>query len=75
MTKAEALAEAKTWLRNLQAAEVDQLSGGIIRGQDTDTVRGTKRSQPAKQVGTPASVHPFAHPYYWAPFILVGDPN
>jgi CHAT domain-containing protein len=75
MTKAEALAEAKTWLRNLQAAEVEQLSAGMTRGVDTDTARGRKRPQPAKQPGTPASFHPYAHSYYWAPFILVGDPK
>jgi hypothetical protein len=75
MTKAEALAEAKSWLRNLEATEVEELSGGTSRGLDTDTARGRRRSQPAKQIETPASFHPYAHSYYWAPFILVGDPG
>jgi CHAT domain-containing protein len=75
MTKAAALAEAKIWLLNLQAEEVKQLSGGMIQGLDTDTARGRKRPQPAKQSETPASFHPYAHSYYWAPFILVGDPS
>jgi CHAT domain-containing protein len=42
---------------------------------DTETARGRVRSRPAKQTGTPAPVHPYAHPYYWAPFVLIGDPN
>jgi tetratricopeptide (TPR) repeat protein len=73
--KAQALAEAKSWLRGLKAEEVEQVSGGLIRGLDTDTARGTKRTRPAKQVETPASLHPYSHSYYWAAFILIGDPR
>jgi CHAT domain-containing protein len=73
MSKAKALAEAKSWLRNLRAEEAEQVSGGLIRGLDTDTARGNKRSVPAKQSDAPAASNPYAHPYYWAPFILVGD--
>ncbi len=75
MSKAQALAEAKAWLRGLTAAEADEVSGGLIRGLDTDTARGRVRSRPAKQPRTPAPVHPYAHPYYWAPFILIGNAN
>jgi CHAT domain-containing protein len=75
MTKARALAEAKGWLRGLMAAEAEQVSGGLIRGLDTDTARGRRRAQPAKQPGAPAPRHGYSHPYYWAAFILIGDPN
>jgi hypothetical protein len=75
LTKAEALAEAKIWLRNLQAVEIEQLSGDLKRGLNTETARGRKRAQPAKRNGTPDSFRPYSHPYYWAPFILVGDPR
>ena len=75
MSKGQALAEAKAWLRGLTAGEADQVGGGLIRGLDTETARGRVRSLPAKQAGSPAPVHPYAHPYYWAPFVLIGDPN
>jgi CHAT domain-containing protein len=75
LSKSQALAEAKGWLRGLKAEEAEQVGGGLIRGLDTDTARGTKRAQPAKQAGAPPSLYPYAHPYYWAAFILIGDPG
>jgi CHAT domain-containing protein/tetratricopeptide (TPR) repeat protein len=75
MTKAEALAEAKAWLRGLKAEEVQQVAGGLVRGLDTETARGKRVAQPANQPGPAARPYPYAHPYYWAGFILLGDPN
>jgi CHAT domain-containing protein/tetratricopeptide (TPR) repeat protein len=66
LPKAEALGEAKQWLRGLTADDVDALAS-LERG----TVRpsGTPRQpEPARPS------HPYDHPYYWAAFILVGDP-
>jgi CHAT domain-containing protein/Tfp pilus assembly protein PilF len=65
LPKAEALREAKEWLRGLTAKEVDQALVQLPRGEP--------REKPAAPV--PATVHPYAHPYYWAAFILIGDPN
>jgi CHAT domain-containing protein len=73
MAKAEALREAKSWLRGLSRAEVVaatvELSSGVERG------KGAKGRQPA---GVPAgkdSDRPYAAPHYWAAFVLAGDPD
>jgi CHAT domain-containing protein len=65
MAKAEALHEAKAWLRGLTAKEVDQRLAELPRGAEVE-----RPSAPA-----PAALHPYAHPYYWAAFILIGDPR
>ncbi len=77
MPKAEALREAKTWLRTLRRAEVQTLtaglSGGIERG------KGGKASQPVDFAGAVPSAgdndRPYASPHFWAAFVLVGDPD
>jgi CHAT domain-containing protein len=65
LPKAEALQEAKAWLRGLTAKEVDR--------RLAELPRGAERERPADPV--PAAVHPYGHPYYWAAFILIGDPR
>jgi CHAT domain-containing protein len=63
MPKAAALAEAKQWLRNLTSVELASLR------------RSDPRERPNKAT-IPAPVHRnYEHPYYWAGFILIGDPN
>jgi CHAT domain-containing protein len=99
MAKAEALQEAKTWLRGLRRSEVlaaaTELSSGIERG------KGAKARQPSEladagkdhdQPDAAASLRgelrrlsdrsqfvdndrPYAAPYYWATFVLAGDPD
>jgi hypothetical protein len=65
--KAAALAEAKRWLRTLSDEEAVELMAGLPRG----VRRGDLR--PLGDQG--ASARPFEHPYYWASFILIGDPG
>jgi len=60
MPKAEALSEAKAWLRT-QSAEDDPTT----RSEPRKSFKG--KHQPA--------ISRFDHPYYWAGFILIGDPN
>jgi CHAT domain-containing protein len=75
--KADSLAEAKHWLRTLSLAEATQRLGTITNG----VARG--KDQPALQLAAPAvdpqadpkESQPFAHPKYWAAFILIGDPD
>jgi hypothetical protein len=77
MPKAEALAEAKAWLRGLRREEVTalaaDLSGGEARAKGASK-RKTASPAPGVPAG-PADDRPYAHPYYWAAFVLVGDPD
>jgi hypothetical protein len=68
LPKAQALAEAKTWLRQLSAEEIRALVKQLpSRG------RSQPEDEPERPPGQP--VRSFQHPYYWAGFILIGDPN
>jgi CHAT domain-containing protein len=76
LPKAEALREAKQWLRNLTAQEALDRLGAITQG----VVRGPR---PARQEmrpvprpkEAPPDYRPYAHPRYWAAFVLIGDPD
>jgi CHAT domain-containing protein len=72
--KAEALAEAKRWLRELSADEAARQAAALTRG----VARGKGRKPlPAlalvKESGPGKAAKPYAHPYYWAAFVLVGE--
>ena len=75
MPKLAALREAQAWLRNLSAEDRERLSGleaKLIAEESTrsPSVRGIGPEEPA------AELHrPYAHPYYWAAFVLYGDPR
>ena len=75
MPKAEALREAKVWLRDLRRTEVlaltAELSGGVERAT------GVKRRPPAEAAirRDGGADHPYASPHFWAAFVLAGDPD
>jgi tetratricopeptide (TPR) repeat protein len=77
MPKPEALAEAKRWLRELTAEEAGATQSTLDRGEIRPlATAGQPRPDGNKPAGPRAdSRRPYAHPYYWAPFIMVGDPN
>jgi tetratricopeptide (TPR) repeat protein len=77
MSKAEALDEAKRWLRNLTKDEViAEIATLRSRGAvNSLTMPGQSApSQPAPQP-MPTDQRPFEHPQFWAGFILIGGPS
>lgn len=72
MDKAAALREAKAWLRGLTVAEATGRLGAITQGV-------SRGEQPALEVlpavPKPAgpTARPYAHPRYWAAFVLIGE--
>jgi CHAT domain-containing protein len=74
--KAEALAEAKEWLRSLSAEEAARQAATLTQGVARGKGRKPLPALPAaKSQGTGKAGKPYAHPYYWAAFVLVGDGN
>jgi CHAT domain-containing protein len=75
MLKAEALDEVKRWLRGLSAEEL----GGALEALERGPLRplATTGGAPGPPSPRPPSSgpRPFEHPYYWAAFILIGDPG
>jgi hypothetical protein len=67
MPKAEALGEAKAWLRGLDVAQAEHALEGV------GLTRSGLRRVDADQGAT--SSRPYEHPYYWAAFVLAGDPD
>jgi tetratricopeptide (TPR) repeat protein len=73
--KAAALAEAKAWLRDLSGEEALALTAslrqGVVRKKDAPAREGPGGEKPAFAKGA----KPYAHPYYWSAFVLIGDPE
>jgi CHAT domain-containing protein len=65
LAKAEALAEAKRWLRERTAEEIDDELARLTRGEIVK-----------RQAVVPvSSLRRYEHPSFWAGFILIGDPD
>ena len=77
MGKAAALDETKRWLRELSDEDAPTLMAKISNG----VARGVRGKGETLKLAPPAvdpqakDAKPFAHPKYWAAFILIGDPN
>ncbi len=70
--KSAALREAKSWLRNLTLRDLEELTAR--EPLLADAARGLGEVIEAEK-GERVDQRPFAHPHYWAPFILTGDPR
>jgi CHAT domain-containing protein len=77
LPKAEALDEAKRWLRGLTAEEVGGALAALERGPVRPLATKVEGPAPVEPSSAPGrtGVRPYAHPYYWASFILIGDPR
>jgi CHAT domain-containing protein len=77
LPKAEALHEAKVWLRGLSRADVEKLAGELAKGEVRATEEPKTPLSPREvfKPAVPVGETPFAHPRYWAAFILIGDPD
>jgi CHAT domain-containing protein len=86
MTKAEALKEAKSWLRNLPASELRRLLEIRDDAEWANFLSAHRGPNVAEPVETPPSElatisaktddeRLFEHPYFWAAFILIGSPD
>jgi CHAT domain-containing protein len=75
MSKAAALHEAKEWLRNLSRAEALKVAAQVSQGVERGKGRPKLELLPPVPEPTPAAKgdKPYAHPYYWAAFVLIGD--
>ena len=76
LPEAAALDEAKRWLRELTVDEVGSELAALDRGPVRPLAKADgPASHTASSAPQPAGVRPYAHPYYWASFILIGDPR
>lgn len=67
LPKAAALQEAKTWLRHITLAQQQEMLDQSARGRPVVT---------RSAGGLSAAIHsdlPYAHPHFWAAFVLIGD--
>lgn len=75
LPKAEALAEAKRWLRSLTVSQATELAADLSHGVARGAGHKTNVVDLVPPTATDANAHPYEHPYFWAAFVLIGDPE
>jgi CHAT domain-containing protein len=74
MGRSASLDEAKKWLRSLSRKEAERLAtrlvGGVLRGSEGDE-KPPAKVKPVELKGD----RPFEHPFFWAAFVLIGEPD
>jgi CHAT domain-containing protein len=77
MKHAEALREAKSWLRGLGRKEAAERLANLVNGVPRGERASIKAALPTRKAEDPkaATDRPFAHPYYRTAFVLLGDPE
>jgi CHAT domain-containing protein len=77
LPRAEALEEARKWLRELPRRDAEALAAALREGK----LKGTRGGEVVelnvgdRPVKLPQGDKPYAHPFFWAAFVLVGDPD
>jgi tetratricopeptide (TPR) repeat protein len=74
MPKAQALREAKEWLRTLSREEALRVAAEVSQGVERGKGRPKGKLLPTlpESVAATKDAPPYAHPSYWAAFILIG---
>ena len=73
MGKAAALHEAQEWLRNLTLKEAMEQFSELTKGAVRGPVKASEVITPVPKTGSDEkNFKPYAHPKYWAAFILIG---
>jgi CHAT domain-containing protein/tetratricopeptide (TPR) repeat protein len=75
LSKAEALREAKDWLRTLTREETEKRLTKLVDGVPRSERGSIGKPLPPRKPEAGKADRPFAHPYYWAAFVLIGDPR
>jgi len=76
MPKAEALHEAKQWLRSLTVDEIDGELAALSRGDVRPLAKVDGTTSPGATPSPESNGgRPYDHPYFWAAFVLAGDPD
>ncbi len=78
LPKLAALREAQAWLRSLTVADRDRLlsAGANVAATIAEEVsRGEAARRGRLNLERDAEARPYAHPYYWAAFVLYGSPE
>lgn len=77
MKKAEALHAVKVWLRTLSREDAKKHAAALTK--DVSRGKGRPVLTLMPEVPRPATEEkddrPLAHPYYWAAFVLIGNPE
>src|SRR5262249_37670392 len=74
--RAAALWEAKKWLRGLTRAEATKHLAALVDGVPRGERGSIKAALPIRKPDAPKGEdRPFAAAYYWAAFVLIGDPD
>ncbi len=75
MPKAEALCEAKRWLRSLTVDQIDGEVAALERGGVRPLAKVNGTNLDASSSSKSSGIRPYDQPYFWAAFVLVGDPD
>jgi CHAT domain-containing protein len=79
LPRAEALREAKAWLRGLTRGETEKVLAGLLdgvpRGERASIKKALPLRKPTSGLAAKEGDKPFADPYFWAAFVLIGDPD